>query len=271
MILVIDALNRDRFQSVLDDMFELRARVFNDRLGWNVQVHDGKEIDMFDKIDPVYVVALDDEYNVVGCNRMLQTTGPHMLSDVFQGILCGEPPLRSATVWENTRFCIDTELLRHPKSKRSVSYAVCELMAGITEYALNSGITDLINVIDPVMHRVLHRYDNAPYGYLGQTVQMGRSKALAALGDITEERVARIRKCAGIIGDIFVDEDEVAEALESTEAAEDCVANEATSQDLYSYCNEQIAAATTEEERLAALRLKAALADKIQAHAKLST
>ena len=141
MILVIDALNRQRFQSVLDEMFELRARVFHDRLGWEVQVKDGREFDMFDELDPVYLVALDDDYRVVGCNRMLQTTGPHMLSDVFQEILCGEPPLRSATIWENTRFCIDTESLRRPGARRSVSYTVCELMAGITEYALNSGMT----------------------------------------------------------------------------------------------------------------------------------
>ena len=109
MILVIDALNRHRFGSVLNDMYKLRARVFKDRMGWDVTVRNGREIDLFDDLDPAYLVALDDDYQVVGCNRMLQTTGPHMLADVFQDILCGEPPLRSATVWENTRFCIDAD------------------------------------------------------------------------------------------------------------------------------------------------------------------
>jgi len=245
MILVIDALNRDRFQSVLDDMFELRARVFHDRLGWDVQVKDGKEIDMFDELDPAYLVVLDEDYNVVGCNRMLQTTGPHMLTDVFDDILDGEPPLRSATVWENTRFCIDTE----------------------------PGLSDVISVVDPAMDRILKRCDNAPYGYLGKTVQVGKTKALAALSDITEERLSRIRAFAGITGDIFADEDEVAEALENAEVAKSCLStetSEATPQDLHSYCNEQIAAATTEEEKIAALRLKAALAEKIEAQAKSS-
>lgn len=270
MILVIDALNRHRFQSVLDDMFELRARVFHERLGWDVKVHDGKEIDMFDDLDPAYLVALDDDYNVVGCNRMLQTTGPHMLSDVFHDILDGEPPLRSATVWENTRFCIDTERLKRSNSGRSVSYTACELMAGITEYALESGLSDVISVVDPAMDRILKRCDNTPYGYLGKTVQVGKTKALAALSDITDERLARIRAFAGITGDIFADEDQVAAALENAEAAENCAASEATSQDLYSYCNEQIAAAETEEEKIAALRLKAALAGKIEAQARTS-
>lgn len=261
MILVIDALNRDRFDSVIDDMFKLRARVFHDRLGWEVSVQDGRERDMFDNLDPVYLVALDETYNVVGCNRMLQTTGPHMLTDVFQDILMGEPPLRSATVWENTRFCIDTEYLRKPGTSYSARYAACELMAGITEYAYDSGITDIINVVDPTMDRILKRYHNAPYGYLGQTVQMGKTKALAALGDITEERIARIRNFAGITGNIFGDEDEVAEAL----AARDAEAM--MPPEMRAYCDQQIADATTDHEKDAAMRLKAALVEKLRSRA----
>lgn len=38
MILVIDAVNRDCYRSILDDMFRLRARVFAGRLGWDVQI-----------------------------------------------------------------------------------------------------------------------------------------------------------------------------------------------------------------------------------------
>ncbi|SHL33069.1 acyl homoserine lactone synthase [Roseovarius marisflavi] len=258
MILVIDALNRDRFQSVIDDMFQLRARVFQDRMGWDVTVEDGREFDIFDNLDPVYLVALDDSYNVIGCNRMLQTTGPHMLTDVFQDILMGEPPLRSATVWENTRFCIDTDRLKQPGSTRSVSATACELMAGIAEYAYESGISDVISVVDPAMDRILKRCDNAPHGYLGQTVQMGKTKALAALSDITEERIARIRNFAGITGNIFADEDEVADALAARST------DDTMSPDLRDYCDEQIAAATTEHEKRAAVALRAALAQTIR-------
>ncbi len=263
MILVIDALNRDRFQTVVDEIFKLRARVFRDRLGWDVTVRNGRESDLFDNLDPVYLAVLDDNYNVVGCNRMLQTTGPHMLVDVFQDILCGEPPLRSVTIWENTRFCIDTERLKRPGATRSVSYTACELMAGIAEYAFNSGISDVISVVDPAMDRILKRCDNAPYGYIGETVQMGKTKALAALSDITEERIARIRNFAGITGNIFADEDEVAEALAARST------NGMMSPDLRDYCDEQISAATTEHEKRAARALRAALAQTIRSRSDM--
>lgn len=254
MILVVDALNRHRFTTLLDQMYELRARVFRDRLGWEVKVQDGREIDLFDDLDPAYLLSLDENYNVVGCNRMLQTTGPHMLADVFDAILDGQPPLRSATVWENTRFCIDAKRIGANRTGKSVSYTACELMLGIAEYAYDSGISDVISVVDPAMDRVMKRCNNAPYDYLGKTVQMGKTRALAALSDITEGRIARIRNFAGITGNIFLDENEVAEVLNARQTLA------GMPDDLRTYCSEQIESATDDCERQAAIALQKALA-----------
>ena len=103
------------------------------------------------------------------------------------------------------------------------------------------------------MDRILKRSDNAPCDYIGQTVQMGKTKALAALSDITEERINRIRAFAGITGDIFVDEDTVADALAMGGAAADLTP------DLRDYCDEQISSARTESEKAAALALQRTL------------
>lgn len=206
MIIVIDGLNRQHYTQLLDEMFKLRARVFGQRLGWDVVIQDGREIDQYDALDPAYVIGVNDENRVVSCVRALQTTGPHMLSDVFSAILDGEPPLRSATLWESTRFCVDTEILDRGNSRNSVSYATCELMAASLEYARDSGISDIVTVIDPIMNRVLKRSDCAPYGYVGKTTPMGKVSAMAALLDCTDERIDRIRQFAGIEGDVFVDD-----------------------------------------------------------------
>lgn len=207
MIIVIDGLNRDRYGRLLDEMFALRARVFGGRLGWDVNVTNGREIDHFDALDPAYVIGVNDDGRVVSCVRALQTTGPHMLSDVFHEILDGEAPLRSATLWESTRFCVDTEILDRGKTRNSVSYATCELMIGSLEYAKNSGIADIVTVIDPVMNRVLKRSDCAPYDYVGKTTPMGKVPAMAALLDCTDERINRLRAFAGIAGNVFVSEE----------------------------------------------------------------
>jgi acyl homoserine lactone synthase len=267
MIIVVDALNKDRFGDLLDQMFQLRARVFGDRLGWEVTITNGREIDQFDHLDPAYVIGLDDDGNVVSCVRALQTTGPHMLSDVFQVLLDGEPPLRSATLWESTRFCVDTQRLAGDGTMKAVSWATCELMIGSLEYARRSGISDIITVIDPVVNRVLKRSDNAPYDYVGSTKQMGKVPAMAALLDCTEERINRVRAFANIHHDVFAEDDTVralldrkadiaaqiaAEMAAEPEAEEDI---RVTAEEIRDYCSDLLQSARTEKERADAQRL----------------
>lgn len=203
MIYVVDSLNKHQHLDLLDDMFRLRARVFQDRLGWDVVVENGMEIDLFDHLDPAYIISVDDCGNVVGCVRQLQTTGPHMLADVFSSILDDEPPLRSSTVWEATRFCVDTARLSMGRGRNSISYVTSEVMIGALELAMSAGVTDAIAVIDPVMNRVLHRSGNGPYAYLGSAKPMGKVVAMAGLIDCTPERVAGIRAFSGIHHDVF--------------------------------------------------------------------
>lgn len=264
MILVVDGLNRHLFGEVLDEMFELRARVFGGRLGWDVNIENGKEIDQFDHLDPAYVIGFDDGGNVVAAVRALQTTGPHMLSDVFSAILCGEAPIRSATMWESTRFCVDTQRLTRGKDKNSVSYATCELMIGSLEYARNSGIQDIVTVIDPVMDRVLKRSNCAPYDYVGQTVPMGKVAALAALLDCTEERISGIRDFAGIHHDVFVEEEKALELFAVKNNPEPSPANRDHQPltELEKYFVDQMNAAKTEGERQAVLKLIEELTDR---------
>ncbi|GGH26202.1 acyl homoserine lactone synthase [Cribrihabitans marinus] len=268
MIIVIDGLNRHRFGAVLDEMYRLRARVFGDRLGWDVDIRDGKEIDQFDHLDPAYVVGLDDEGHVVAAVRALQTTGPHMLADVFNAILDGEPPIRSATMWESTRFCVDTKRLGRGRDRHSVSYATCELMIGSLEFARRSGIRDIVTVIDPVMDRVLKRSDNAPYGYVGKTAPMGKVPALAALLDCTQERIGRVRDFAGIAHDVFLTEDAALDlfarghtSVEIETAAHAASANNDTRplSALERYFVEQMSAARTSDEVQAVIDLIDAL------------
>lgn len=203
MIIIVDSLNAHKHTKLLADMFRLRARVFEGRLGWEVEVFDGMERDMFDNLDPAHVISVDDQGRVVGCMRLLQTTGPHMLSDVFSCLLDGEPPIRSPHVWEATRFCVDTNLLGRGPTRNSISYVTSEVMIGAFEYGMRAGITDAVAVIDPVMNRVMQRSGNAPYGYLGSPHPMGKVTALAALMDCSEERIESLRAFSGIRHDVF--------------------------------------------------------------------
>ncbi|UMA66284.1 GNAT family N-acetyltransferase [Roseivivax marinus] len=276
MIIVLDALNRDIFADIMRDVFALRARVFRDRLGWDVQVNEeGLEIDVFDGLDPAYVVSLDDEGRVVGTMRLLQTTGPHMMTDVFAELLDGEPALRDPQVWEATRFCIDTERLGRGAGRNTVSYVTSEIMVGAFEYAMQAGVTDAVAVIDPVMNRLMRRSGNAPYDYLGSAKPMGKVVAMAALMDASAERVASIREFAGIEGDVFGTEEEIRTMFTvthpevrkiATPVAPAASASDAAQNPLVAlaiYCRDQLQAARTDEEREAAQALVSEIARSV--------
>ncbi len=261
MIIIIDALNQHKYESILEDMHRLRARVFHDRLGWEVDIKDGKEIDMFDNLHPAHVVSLDEAGHVVGCMRLLQTTGSHMLSDVFSSILGGEPPIRDVRTWEATRFCVDTERLSRGKTKNSISYVTSEVMIGAFEYAQQAGIKDAVAVIDPVMNRILKRSGNAPHGYVGKAVPMGKVVAMAALMDCSDTRIKSIRDFSGIEHDVFATEDMI----------ERCLANRARSKpqktadsdsDLHEYFEQQLRDAQDADEVDAVERLIRAVANQ---------
>src|SRR5580704_10498661 len=112
MIVVIEPHNASRYSNLLDEMFRLRARVFRDRLRWDVQVADGKERDKYDDEGPVYLIYADEEsLKVKGSLRLLPTTGPTVLADIFSDTLPDAVHLSAPTIWECTRFCLAETVL----------------------------------------------------------------------------------------------------------------------------------------------------------------
>ena len=95
--------------ALLTQMFRLRYEVFYRQLAWEVDGTGDLERDEFDDLDPVYVLAVRHPDNtVVGCLRLLPTTGPHMLRHVaaFQPALQGRPSPCSSRVWEISRLAV---------------------------------------------------------------------------------------------------------------------------------------------------------------------
>ena len=81
-----------------------RHKVFVEQLGWQLQAIDNAEQDQFDRCDTIYVATRDKQGNISGCARLLPTTQPYLLGDVFPQLLNGMPPPNSPDVWELSRF-----------------------------------------------------------------------------------------------------------------------------------------------------------------------
>src|ERR1700731_836854 len=135
MLKLIEGSRASLFPKEMDAMFRNRAITFSERLGWDVTVKDGHERDEFDDANPLYLVSVDpDAEEYWGSLRLLPTTGPNMLRDIFPQLLDGDY-LESATIWECSRICATAARGQAERNGGGVNYVLSELILGIGEVA----------------------------------------------------------------------------------------------------------------------------------------
>jgi acyl-homoserine lactone synthase len=126
-----------------DLMLEDRKRLFVDLLGWNIAPTESRyEIDQFDGEPATYLVAYDDAEPHLGSMRLLPSTGPHILADLFSGLCDGAPPCDPDTC-EITRLCLPT---RHGARRRLAIRH--RLISAMVDHALVMGIRRMTGVVE---------------------------------------------------------------------------------------------------------------------------
>jgi N-acyl-L-homoserine lactone synthetase len=65
-IVAISATQSTNESKLVDAHHQLRARIFAERLGWEVDVRDGRECDVFDELQPTYILAIQGDVKVAG-------------------------------------------------------------------------------------------------------------------------------------------------------------------------------------------------------------
>jgi len=154
--------NDDRVenQALFDQMFRARAEIFRDRLGWDVTVKDGRETDHYDEeAEPIYLMAVDDDQSLRGSLRLLATTGPTMLQSEFKNFCDDDVDVAAATILECTRFCVSPV---ENQSTRNVGAISAELLIGLCELCLASGIEYIVGVYETPMTGIYARVGWSP-------------------------------------------------------------------------------------------------------------
>jgi N-acyl-L-homoserine lactone synthetase len=134
---IVSSANRSGFKSQIDQMHRDRKRVFVDWLRWKVPVVDGKyEIDQFDCPNAIYLINCDPQTGRhLASLRLLPSTQPHLLQDVFP-ILCDGPVPVGEDVMELTRFCVSPDV-----AKADAVRLMNQMWVAAVEYALLFGIS----------------------------------------------------------------------------------------------------------------------------------
>jgi N-acyl-L-homoserine lactone synthetase len=89
---IVSGNQADLSPSLYADLGCYRHEVFVELLQWDLNTPEGIEQDQFDRQDTVYVVARNDEGRINGCARLLPTTKPYLLGEVFPELLNGLTP-----------------------------------------------------------------------------------------------------------------------------------------------------------------------------------
>ncbi|KAA1183915.1 GNAT family N-acetyltransferase [Rhizobium tropici] len=158
---------------------QLRARVFAERLGWDVTVADGREYDAFDALVPTYILAIASSGQLAGCARLLPALGPTMVTRIFPSLLPNGRLNAHCAMIESSRFCVDTNLLEG-RAGGALHEATLTMFAGIIEWCLANGYTEIVTVTDLRFERILSRV-GWPLHRLDEPRKIGATMSVAGM------------------------------------------------------------------------------------------
>lgn len=197
MIEIVRA-NETGKEDLLRDMHRFRARVFCDMLKWQVLVNDeGLEVDQFDLPDAIYLLALDEDRRVIGTWRLLSTSGPTMIRDVWPHYLETLPMPASPDVWEVSRFAVSPICQRADEIVSQSRRAIGEMFCALTEFCLSAGIRQVYTLYDERIARIIQRIDCQPSRISHLSPIDGRLSRIGVF-DTDQDMLARLRKATGI-------------------------------------------------------------------------
>ncbi|MER9136094.1 GNAT family N-acetyltransferase [Mesorhizobium sp. M0830] len=189
MFLIVTAQNAEQYQAELDQAFRLRHKVFVEERGWaDLQRESGREIDRFDDEHAVHMLFLT-ENRVVGYQRMLPSTRPHLLSEILSDLCEGERPA-GANIWEWTRYCVEPQFRERG---RMLSPVANSLLSGIVEWGMGRGVDTIIIEMNPLwlLRLVQLHFRVTP---LGLPKLIGGEETVAVTARFDERTLQRLRE-----------------------------------------------------------------------------
>jgi acyl homoserine lactone synthase len=167
--------------ATLQAIYRLRHAVFHDRLGWDVTSDHGMEHDEFDQANPIYALARGAHDEIEGCTRMLPTTGPYMLKDVFPELLAGRPAPQQRDVWEISRFALAEG--KSDSSGCGMGSIPMGMVAAAARFARANGICRYVFATTVFLERML-RHCGLHIERLGPSMRIGSVMSVACTLEI---------------------------------------------------------------------------------------
>lgn len=195
--------SQEENKELLDKMFRLRKRVFFDQLAWHVEVDGDLEVDRYDALNPVYLLwASEDRSKLYASIRLMPTTGPTLLYDVFRSSFPDEAGLSAPGIWEGTRACVDAEALQEDFPGLDAARAFSMLVLASSECAFAHGIHTIVSNYEPQVLRI-YRRAGAEFSEHGRAQGFGRAPVCCGTLAISADSIAKMRATLGVSSPMF--------------------------------------------------------------------
>jgi acyl homoserine lactone synthase len=194
MIKIVTKDNAERYVGSLYQMHRIRRTVFKDRLGWDVTVSGELEVDEYDALGPSYLLSIDRYGNLNGCVRLLPTTGPNMLRDIFPSFVTKAAVPCDERVWEASRFAVSGS---STAAEPGISQTTYDLLIGVVKFGLSNGISTVVCVVDMRMERILRRA-GWQLERLGPAHRIGNTIAIAGQLEVSAQILGQLEGRAGL-------------------------------------------------------------------------
>jgi acyl-homoserine lactone synthase len=198
--MVIPGSDISRHAVLMDRAFRFRHAVFVDEKGWeDLRQPDGLERDRFDDAHATHHICLRDD-EIVGYQRLLPTTRPHLLTDVLSD-LCRKRPPRGPRVFEWTRFCVAHG---HREMRPRGDSPFLELAQGVVEWGMASKVDTVTVAIDwrLMVIAMQLRFFVRPLGF---PKRIGRDEVVALRMSFNRETLDTIRQARGCDAPVLPD------------------------------------------------------------------
>ena len=146
---------------VMTELSRHRHKVFVEKLRWELTCTDDQELDQFDGPQARYVIGRNADNVIIASARLLPTTKPYLLSEVFPYVLHGQPVPSTPAIWELSRFAsVDFTVSTVPRLAMNHEQSIAiELLRACMAYAATLGARRLITVSPLGIERLLQRAD----------------------------------------------------------------------------------------------------------------
>lgn len=126
---------------------QLRYRAFIERQHWSIPNDGDMEWDQYDNPRATYVVVDDGDGRCIATCRLLSTTCPYMIEEIFPHMLPYPPP-KQHDIWEASRVTVDSSL-----SSENRRHALRILLLKAQQLGIDRGVKHYLGLMPVAIFR----------------------------------------------------------------------------------------------------------------------